>query len=296
MNEITLCAHGFVARLLPEAGGLIASLNYRGRPLLHAPDGACITPGEPVRFGLWPLVPFANRAFGARLLMPDGAARALPVNDPATGACIHGFGWQRPWRVEAVTDASATLRHDLDEGGGPYRYAASLTLSLQPGRASVTLAVENRAGEALPYGIGLHPWFPRDADTRLIARAQGEMRLGTGYRPTGAGPLPAGLDLTGASPLPRDREVAASLIGWSGDALLTVPSHGLTMGMEASEALRHPVLWCPSGSDFVCFEPQAHAIGAPSDPVAAAATPLRMLAPDESLSGTMSLVPGRHGA
>ena len=61
--------------------------------------------------------------------------------------------------------------------------------------------------------------------------------------------------------------------------------------LTASESLRCPVVWAPAGADFLCVEPQSHAIGAPSEPAARAAAPLRRLAPGEILEGWLRIAP-----
>lgn len=294
-KALILSAHNLTATLRPDCGGLVASLHWRnaqGRiiPLLYSPDDAAPGTQTPNRFGLWPLVPFANRAFGAHLLV-DGERIALPINDPATGATIHGFGWQQPWTIMECSDEHVLLTHELIQGGGPYAYEAQMRVSLAADGLTVTLSVENRATRALPYGLGLHPWFPRCPDTRLRLHAKGAVELGADYRPLGPAGIPARLHLDGSAPLPHDHEIAQSLLDWDGTASLTVPALGLTLGISASNTLRNPVLWSPATADFICLEPQSHAIGAPSDAPAQAQTPMTMLANGERLTGWMRLTP-----
>jgi aldose 1-epimerase len=294
-KPITLKAHRLTATLRPDCGGLVSSLHWHNSagqsvPLLYAPDDAEAGTQTPNRFGLWPLVPFANRAFGAKLLM-DGEEIALPINDPATGSNIHGFGWQHAWTITDRSDSHVCLVHELTQGGSPYAYAAQMHVELSLEGITLTLSVENRSTSTLPYGLGLHPWFPRCHDTCLTLAAQGAVELGEGYRPQGPASIPAGLHLNGSAPLPHDREIAQSLVDWHGEARLIVPALGLHLDISASETLRHPVLWSPANADFVCLEPQSHAIGAPSDAPAQALTPMTMLATGESLTGWMRLTP-----
>jgi aldose 1-epimerase len=290
-----LNAHRFSATLRPDCGGLVSSLHWhnaagRSIPLLYAPDNAEAGTQAPNRFGLWPLVPFANRAFGANLLI-EGKHIALPINDAATGSNIHGFGWQHAWTITELSNSHAILVHELTQGGGPYAYAAQMRVTLGIDAITVTLSIQNRAAIALPYGLGLHPWFPRCHNTRLILVGKGAVQLGDGYRPLGPANIPAALNLNGSAPLPHDQEIAQSLVDWDGEARLIVPALGLHLNISASETLRHPVLWSPANADFVCLEPQSHAIGAPSDAPAQALTPMTMLATGESLTGWMRLTP-----
>ena len=65
----------------------------------------------------------------------------------------------------------------------------------------------------------------------------------------------------------------------------------LAVNLSASQSLRSPVVWAPAGADFLCVEPQSHAIGAPSEEAVRKVTPLRRLEPGETLSGWMRIAP-----
>jgi aldose 1-epimerase len=84
---------------------------------------------------------------------------------------------------------------------------------------------------------------------------------------------------------------AWSFLGWDGTARIETPSTGLAITLTASADLDCPVVWAPAGADFLCVEPQSHAIGAPSEPAARAASPLRRLAPGETLEGWLRIAP-----
>ena len=74
-------------------------------------------------------------------------------------------------------------------------------------------------------------------------------------------------------------------------ARIETPSTGLAITLTASETLRCPVVWAPAGADFLCVEPQSHAIGSPSEPAARAAAPLTRLEPGETLAGWLRIAP-----
>jgi aldose 1-epimerase len=287
---------GYKLDCAPEQGGLIQRLQWRDpggnwRDLLLPPAGTdldAIDRSAPRRFGLWPLVPFCNRAFGA--VMRDGEVRhALPVNDPATNSCIHGFGWQAQWRVERQGDDSALLAHERAGADDPYAYCAQMALALDEEGLLVSLAVENRADQALPYGVGLHPWFPAATDTSLRMRNEAELALGPGYRATGVERLTDGGPFADGPLFRSLAETAHSFIGWDGAAVIATPSQGLAIHVAASENLRCPVVWAPPRADFLCLEPQSHGIGAPSELPAREATPMARLERGESLSGWMRI-------
>ena len=291
MQPITIEAHDLTAEILPQAGGMLKSLTWRHRGCDHAllyPAGQAPRADSTAdRHGLWPLVPFANRAFGARLLH-GGERLVLPVNDATDGSTMHGFGWQAAWQVAELGAGHILLCHAYDRAD-PYAYAAEFGVTLLPGEARLSLAVSNTGPRALPFGIGLHPWFPRSEGTRLTCTARGALRFGPRYQATGTGPVMPVDDYSAGRLLPP--ETAVSYLDWDGVAVLSEIAPGLGLTIRASETLRHPVLWTPQDAPFVCFEPQSHAIGAPSEPTVAAATPLAALQPGETLSGWMTLEP-----
>jgi aldose 1-epimerase len=283
---------GYRLDCAPDQGGLIQRLQWRDgmgewRDLLLPPPAA-IDRSSPRRFGLWPLAPFCNRAFGA--VMRDGARSiTLPVNDPATNSCIHGFGWQAEWRIERKGEASVLLIHERAGAGDPYVYRAAMELGLGENGLHVALSVENRADQALPFGIGLHPWFPAATDTSLRMRNEAELALGPGYRATGVKSLPDGGPFADGPLFRSMAETAHSFIGWNGEAVISARSQRLAIHIAACESLRCPVVWAPAGAHFLCLEPQSHGIGAPSENAAREATPMARLQPGETLSGWMRI-------
>jgi aldose 1-epimerase len=279
MTPIHLRHANVTAEVWPDVA-VVAALAVDGMPLLYTPPDAAFQPGGIHRFGLWPLVPYANRAFGAKL---DTGFEVfdLPENDPGGGNGLHGFGWQQPWTVVAQSETRVVLRQDLKSGGGPYRYLARFSITLDAAGATFDLSVENRAPRALLHGLGFHPWFP---DGVVTLEARGELVLGAGFRPTHAVSAAGPLRFPEHAKLHGD-ERAANYLDWTGIARLATPLANLVI--TASPNMRHPVLWQPVGAPFLCLEPQTHAIGAPSDALVRALAPLTPLAPGESLHGTM---------
>jgi len=295
MDALTLSAHDIEALLVPECGGLVRSLVWlhggRSHDLLSAAPDKPLLPGTVHWFGLWPMVPFANRAFGATLL--DGDRRIdLPPNDPRDPAgTIHGFGWQAAWTVAERSIDAATMVHRRTEGPDPYRYEARMGVRLDPSAVAIDLSVTNEAETPLPYGIGLHPWFDRDADTEIRCEAQRVMRLAPDYRPLGAADVAPDLDLSRRRALPHEAEFVASYLDATGEAEIVWPGRGLALRMSFSGTLRCPLVWLPANAPYFCIEPQSHAVGAPSEALAQAVTPLARLSPGETLSGRVRLVP-----
>jgi len=290
---LELQAGGLEATVIPEIGGIVSRLGWAGpdgrrRDVLRPSPGGKPTIASPNFFGTWAMLPFANRAFDS--VVDDGENRfQVPANDPS--GSIHGFGWQSAWDVLRHDQGHAVLEHRRTGGPAPYRYCARQEISLDDGGMTIRLSITNEAETALPFGIGHHPWFPCAADTRLIMRAAGALVFGEAFRATGKESFTQGGPYSGPRPFRSDGVTAWSFLGWDGRARIETPSTGIVITLTASESLNCPVVWAPAGADFLCVEPQSHAIGAPSEPAARAATPLRRLAPGEALEGWLRIAP-----
>lgn len=284
---LTLSEGRYRARIAPEAGGTIAALDWQGpdgrtHPLLHAPAELVPQTETPNKFGAWAMLPFANRAFDS--LVDDGHTRfTVPSNNPA--GTIHGFGWQSAWRVEEQDAGHTVLTHRRTAGPDPYRYLAKQEIRLDESGMTVTLSLTNEADQALPFGMGLHPWFPCAADTRLCMTATGALIFGDLFRATGTQAFADGGPYANNPVFATGMESAWSFLGWDGPARIETPSTRLAITITASENLRCPVVWAPAGVDFLCVEPQSHASGAPSERIVREVSPLARLQPGETLKG-----------
>lgn len=288
---LSLAAGPYSARISPEHGGIVAALEWRGpdgklHALLHAPEGLAPSTAATNKFGCWAMLPFANRAFDS--LVDDGMSRfTVPANDPS--GTIHGFGWQSAWQMERHDRGHTVLVHRRSAGPDPYRYRARQEIRLDESGMTVLLSLRNEADTALPFGMGLHPWFPCAPDTRLGMTASGALIFGEKFRATGTRALEAGGPYAGKPVFATGAETAWSFLGWDGVARIETPSSGLAIEITASESLRCPVVWAPAGANFLCVEPQSHAAGAPSEAIVRAASPLRRLEPGETLEGWMRI-------
>lgn len=284
---LILSAGRYCARIAPEAGGTIAALDWQSpdggtQPLLHAPAGLTPQTETPNKFGAWAMLPFANRAFDS--LVDDGHTRfTVPSNNPA--GTIHGFGWQSAWQVEEQGSGHTVLVHRRNTGSDPYRYLAKQEIRLDESGMTVVLSLTNEADQALPFGMGLHPWFPCAADTRLGMTATGALIFGDLFRATGTQAFADGGPYADSPVFAIGAETAWSFLGWDGTARIETPSSGLAITITASESLRCPVVWAPAGADFLCVEPQSHASGAPSEKIVREVSPLARLQPGETLKG-----------
>jgi aldose 1-epimerase len=263
---ITLTAGPSKAEIIAEMGAGLASLWADEKPVLRPWSGR--VQDGPFALACNLLVPFSNRISGGGFGY-EGARHSLDPNLPGEVCPIHGDGFQRPWQAVDVTGDRAEL---CLLGGeiGPFRHSAFVRYHLTQGSLETRLSVTNTGDLALPFGLGLHPWFPRDDDTRLQFNATGQWPEGPGHLPTSPVPVPFGTACPWARPEPLPHGwINGGFSGWDGRARIVQGKAAKSLQI-ACTGLGTALIYSPSANaDFFCFEPVSHPVDAhnlPSQP------------------------------
>lgn len=281
---LRLTAGDAVAVVATDRGGGLASLEAGGRPILSA--GAGRPPG-PFALAMNLLLPFSNRI--SRPFHFEGHIHALEPNLEGEPFPIHGDAFQRRWEVVREGPQDATLR--LGEGRfGPYRYEAVATYRLGRTSLSVDLHLTSRSETALPFGLGFHPWLPREAGTRVRFRATGCWPQDDRYLPATPAPvpLPPGWRFDPPAPLPRGW-INAAFSGWDSVAEVLPPGDAPAVRLSAP-GLATLIVYSPSSkAPFLCLEPVSHPVDAHN---LRGQPGLVRLAPGGSLSASLTIAWG----
>lgn len=272
--------------LLPEVGGGVARFDWLGddgavslmRPYDGGREVASERP-EPNRLACYPLVPWSNRIADGGFTHGQHRVDLSPNRDDDPYP-IHGSAWQRPWSVE--TRDARTARMTLEDRlPGGYAYHATMRYALANGVLDVRLRVINTGEATLPFGIGLHPFFPRHGGVRLHAPATGVwLNDGHGPMPTEHVAPPPAWDFATEAPLP-DAGLNHAFTGWTGRATVEWPDKRMKLHIDAEDHVY--VLYVPAGEDFFCFEPVDHPIDAVHLPGGAVANGMTELARGTSM-------------
>lgn len=245
----------------PDIGASVVrfdALTPEGPVALMRPGGA--GEGDPNRLAMYPLVPWSNRIAEGGFEW-RGQYYSLAVNLPGEPLPIHGDGWQRAWKVEAQHESE--LRLSLRSWQQPpFDYRAELTYRLVDDGLAATLAVTHLGDTPAPYGVGLHPWFPRTVDVCLEAAAEGVWEVDAKQLPTVWRRISPGeaWDFARGNALP-ERKIDNLFTGWSGQATLCWPRRGVALSVISS-ASRYLVFSPGAQADFFCFEPVSHCVDA----------------------------------
>jgi aldose 1-epimerase len=262
MSLLSLRAGRLALDLAPDCGGSIARFAVDGKGNILRPMPAdALASGKGNNTACYPLVPYSNRIAEGRLNF-DGETIKLASNWPGQRHPMHGDGWSRAWQVTRSDARSAELVYEHDGNlGWPFRYRARQSFRLDAARLTVAMTLENLERRATPGGLGLHPFFARDADSELTCHTTGVWHADAEVIPTEHVALPAAWDFS------RGRRVDDVVLdhcfdGWDGRATMRWPSRRLAVELSASEALRHLVIFTPPQRPFFCAEPVSHANGA----------------------------------
>ncbi|WOB10335.1 aldose 1-epimerase [Piscinibacter gummiphilus] len=274
--------------LLPTLGGGVAAWQTWHADTWHdlwRPwDGA-----TPDRYTLanFAMLPWTNRISRGGF---EQAGHFHPVAPNRAGEPypIHGDGWLQAWQADRPR--VSTLRLSLESkhhDGNPYHYRAEQVFTLLEGGLDQSIHITHLGAEPLPYGTGLHPYFPRTPGTRITTSVKGVWLSGSDPLPTGhTEAIPADWDFNRGAPA-QGSFVDNCYTGWSGEAHIDWPEHGLRLTMRDLATLRrgrddgYCLMYRPPAGNAFCFEPVTHPIDAfhlPGRPG------LRVLSAGETLS------------
>jgi aldose 1-epimerase len=246
--------------------------------LLYA-DPRFFLGARPTGSGIPILFPFPNRIRDGRFTW-DGKDYQLPKNDHDHINAIHGFAFDRPWRiVERGADAESAwvlgeFRGSADAADlsayWPADYRLRVRYRLLADSLRIEAEVSNPDVRPLPFGLGYHPYFrvPLDPNGRAAdctvqgqARAVWELQqsLPTGVqshpdpardvsvpRPYGELHLDDVYTDVGAAPIAGELQVLGAVQD---------PSYRVEMRLLAAAAFRELVLFTPAHRQAICLEP-----------------------------------------
>ena len=272
-----------------ERGGAIEGLwwQHQGKTIPVLRPG--LNSGVAVESSCFPLVPFGNRVSGNQFSSPAGERRLAP-NVEWDSHYLHGDGWLNSWRCMDQSPTHLTLEYVHRQG--LYHYTAQQRFTLSESGVEMELRVTND-GDALPFGLGWHPYLPLSQETRVQARATGywlekEQWLTGEYQES----LPQELDFNQSAPLPG-HWVNNGFSGWDGIATIRQPELGYQLSMTTEPPapcyfvfVSEPAFDQGYKFDFFCFEPMSHA---PDDHHRPGFGQLTVLARGESMRQKMVL-------
>ena len=291
MNFIELQDKKLTARV-SQQGASIVDLWYDGRPVLRPYTASAERPFSVLDAACFPFVPFCGRIEGNEFYVGD-KSYALRANTVDDKHCLHGDGWLSEWSVRkvALERICLTLKHDSNSSS-PYQYDAALDILLKGGQLRMKLSVINRSNDALPFGLGFHPYFPLTSNTEIKFQAEGYRDERVDHLPGELQEIAGDVDFSSAASVP-DRSIHLGYERWAGGVLVSSPELGMEVCLKASPECSRLQLFSPAScldnsenQNYVCAEPMTHTCNAHR---MSGNHGLRLLAPGESMQTWMTI-------
>lgn len=282
-DEVVLENGPYAARILPNLGSSLASLTWYGKDLVQCLPASPVPPYLHIQLGMFPMFPFAGRVANGSFAW-KGKTYELPVH-PGEEHSLHGAGWQAEWMV-AEQNANRAL-FMLDASDYPLPCEARHDYRLTDKGLTVELGITNRAGVPLPFGLGHHPFFPRETGARVQFAARRFWMHWPDGIPTDSIALPPDLDFSSPKPMPQGFRNNC-YEGWDRNLTIDYPISKMRVKMSASERLDWLMVYCNPHLQAVCFEPQTLLPSAHTTPGEGERYGLVELQPGETLSGSVT--------
>ncbi len=275
-------AAGDVAATVTEVGAGLRAFSAAGLPYVEPfPVDA-----RPPRGAGSVLVPWPNRTAGGRWTW-NGVAQQLALSEPTAGNAILGLLRHTFYEVvERSADAVTLGARIASQSGWPVPLAVRVRYAVGAAGLTVTHVVENIGADAVPFGVGAHPYIRAgdaatdDCTLHLAASTAlpleqglpaGPARPATGDDDFSAGRPLAGLELDhafgGCAPADGDTLVRHRLVGPDGGVELwadpdfrwvqvfTPADHPGRGRAVAVEPMTCPPDALNSGTDLLTLEP-----------------------------------------
>ena len=157
MNVKVIEAEGWRAEVAPALGGNIVSLSYNGRDIYVPLKNEKQLEINPYLQGAPILLP-ANRTAGAKFGF-KGNEYKLPLNEPATGAHLHGFVHRQPFTVKYCGESEIKLIYENKGDIYPFPFLLKVNYLIKNGVFRQEYTVINTGKNEMPFTFALHTTF-----------------------------------------------------------------------------------------------------------------------------------------
>lgn len=284
MSRFTITNGATRLDLDPMAGGAVSALRHGHLDILRPAPQHKGSLFDARLYAAFPMLPFVGRIYRGRFVH-SGTPVELPSNMPPEPHSIHGHGWQNAWAVSAQGGSTATLSFHHSAGTWPWKYEAAQTFSVLSDGLRLSIDLKNLSDTPMPAGIGWHPYFLRSKAVLTLdaATVWSSDPLNGQTRPS---PIRA------EDTLSEGRSVEALKL----DTTFTLGSRRAHLKWPTHEVIVEPdplfmaaTVYVPPNEDFFCIEPVSHVPYALNSALPWSETGMRLLAPGETLRGSITL-------
>ena len=190
-------AYGDYAAVITELGATLRRFTYQGRNVivpLGPDDQVTCCHGQL-------LVPFPNRIEAGTYTF-HGTTYTLPIDEHDRNTAIHGYGYRSYWKLEELTESSATLSWRVPNMNGyPFDVVVTITYTLDADGLHIRIDAYNNGDKPAPWALAIHPWLDNgfngygdeidghNAQCRLTLPAVTHVTVDDNLIPTGTEPV-----------------------------------------------------------------------------------------------------------
>jgi aldose 1-epimerase len=249
--------------LAPKLGGAVTAWDWKSsngwEPIFRTWDGKS---DDRYTLACFPLVPWSNRITHGGF-EHGGVFYPIAPNREGEPYPIHGDGWLQEWKVTEQMPNRIRLALESNRvAEDPYEYMVSQSFTLLPNGMTIELMLIHLGVKPLPYGLGLHPYFVRNAETRLMAKTSGVWLSGDDPIPTEhTSDFPPTWDYNKPSLLDGPL-IDNCFTGWDGHAVIGYPDRHMVVTMTMSDCNGYSLMYRPPGLPYFCYEPITQPIDA----------------------------------
>lgn len=269
MELVTLEAQGEKAVIVPGYGFQCLSYSVSSVEIIAGPDRPEAWKAQPFHSGIPILFPWPGRIADGRFKW-RGRDLELPINDPSHHCAIHGLIYDHAFAVTRSAPYYLSGRLDSRDHARllrmwPFPFVMQLDYEVGAG-LRLRASVENVGREAMPVGLGTHPYFHAPLDRR---GERGAMRVEVGadqrwlldarLLPSGARePVSGKFDVRSPRALGSETYDDAYQVAPRASrriGRLIDPKMKLAVEVNASPVFTNAVLYAPRGREVTAIEP-----------------------------------------
>lgn len=243
---------------------------------------------EPFGFGYFPLAPYSNRIRHGSFRF-EGKEIHINPNAPGHANPMHGTAWRGSWFLVAHSSQGARLEYEHKaDREWPWAFALAQEIKIEGDFLYIKLRIKNESASVMPAGLGFHPYFPDPGMARLQFSAKGSWRPDEDGLPVEWRSVGEDYDFSAGRSL-ADVRIDRCFTDWRGPALIEWRDKPIRLEISADQALGFAVVYVSQEEKCFCFEPVSHMNGALNWASQRSDTGLRVLAPGEEWTATMTL-------
>lgn len=266
------------AAFSPSMGGRLLRFRQINGPDLFVPmEPHAFAATEWPRGGAYPLIPYHNRLADARIIVHDQIIQ-LPGHPASLPHTLHGPSHTRRWEhvLHTASRLVMKLEYDPDEQW-PWRFEAIQDFQLDANVLKLTMSIKNLDANAMPGGLGWHPYFASNEQVSTDASY---------LWPHARDYLPFGnrVEITDR----QSTEVLPTQYLQQWHEAQVVCSQGYQARLRATPEFQCLVIH-RGHPTHICVEPVTHVANAWNLPAASVVTGARLLAPAETLGGSIEI-------